>query len=166
MQVGVVAAVRATERIILGDDLPDLLQATETDLALMRANGQHAMADCCVAAAIQPIKCLLGLTPTSASYDDAAFSEAAFLARYGDSRLYRAYYLQGKIRNAYLFDGPDAEALAGEVDVVTRSMRGQAKVVDASFYAALIWLRALRRNPSALRLPRGRKPLSGPGGRM
>ncbi len=147
VQVGVVAAVRATERIILGDDLPDLLQATETDLALMRANGQHAMADCCVAAAIQPIKCLLGLTPTSASYDDAAFSEAAFLARYGDSRLYRAYYLQGKIRNAYLFDGPDAEALAGEVDVVTRSMRGQAKVVDASFYAALIWLRALRRNP-------------------
>ena len=148
VQVGVVAAVRATERIILGDDLPDLLRAIETDLVLMRANGQHAMADCCVAAAVQPIKCLLGQTPGSASYDDASFSEAGFLARYGDSRLYRAYYLQGKIRNAYLFDGPDAEALAGELDIVTRSMRGQAKVVDASFYAALTWLRAVRTAPA------------------
>jgi diguanylate cyclase (GGDEF)-like protein len=148
VQVGVVAAVRATERIILGDDLPDLLRAIEADLVLMRANGQHAMADCCVAAAVQPIKCLLGLTPERASYDDATFTEAGFLAQYSHSRLYRAYYLQGKIRTAYLFDGVDAEALAGEVETVTRVMRGQAKVVDASFYAALTWLRALRRDPA------------------
>jgi diguanylate cyclase (GGDEF)-like protein len=147
VQVGVVVAVRASERIILGDYLPDLLEATGRDLALMRANGQHAMADCCVAAAIQPIKCLLGQTPRSDSYDDAGFREADFLEQYGGSRLYQAYYLQGKIRNAYLFDAPDAEALAGQLDTVVQIMRGQAKVPETSFYAALILIRALRRDP-------------------
>ena len=147
VQVGVVAAVRATERIILGDYLPQLMQDIERDLALMRANGQQAMADCCVAAAIQPIKSLMGLSPRSDSYDDGSFSEAHFLDQYGASRLYLAYFLQGKIRNACLFDSADAEALAGQLEVVTRMMRGQAKVPDATFYAALIWLRALRRDP-------------------
>jgi diguanylate cyclase (GGDEF)-like protein len=147
VQVGVVVAVRATERIILGDYLPDLMQAIERDLALMRANGQHAMADCCVAAALQPVKCLVGLTARSDSYDDAIFSEARFLEQYGGSRLYHAYFLQGKIRNAYLFDGTDAETLSGQLDVVTRMMRSQAKVPETSFYAALTWIRALRRDP-------------------
>ncbi len=109
VQVGVVAAVRATERMILGDYLPHLMHDIEHDLALMRANGQQAMADCCVAAAIQPIKCLMGQPARHDSYDDATFSEARFLEQYGGSQLYRAYYLQGKIRNAYLFDGADAE---------------------------------------------------------
>jgi diguanylate cyclase (GGDEF)-like protein len=150
VQVGVVAAVRATERIILGDYLPDLMDAVERDLALMRANGQQAMADCCVAAAIQPIKCLMGLTPDGNSYDDAGFTEARFLEQYGHSRLYHAYFLQGKIRNAYLFDGADAEALAGQLGLVTQIMRGQAKVPESTFYAVLILLRALRRDPARL----------------
>jgi diguanylate cyclase (GGDEF)-like protein len=147
VQVGVVAAVRATDRIILGDYLPDLMQAIERDLALMRANGQQAMADCCVAAGIQPIKSLMGLTPGSDSYDDAAFSEARFLEQYGQSRLFHAYFLHGKIRNAYLFDAGDAEALAGQLGVITQIMRGQAKVTESTFYAALILLRGLRRDP-------------------
>ena len=148
VQVGVVAAVRATDRIILGDYLPHLLHDLGHDLALMRANGQQAMADCCVAAAIQPIRCLMGQLPRQDSYDDATFSEARFLAQYGDSQLYRAYFLQGKIRNAYLFDGADAELLAGQLGMVTQIMRGQAKVAETSFYAALILLRALRRAPA------------------
>ncbi|MEG1328298.1 MAG: hypothetical protein RSD99_25585, partial [Janthinobacterium sp.] len=148
VQVGVVAAVRATDRLILGDYLPHLMHDIEHDLALMRANGQQAMADCCVAAAIQPIKCLMGLLPRHDSYDDATFSEARFLDQYGGSHLYRAYFLQGKIRNAYLFDGADAELLAGQLGNVTQIMRGQAKVAECSFYAALILIRALRRNPA------------------
>ncbi|HJU99628.1 MAG TPA: diguanylate cyclase [Burkholderiaceae bacterium] len=147
VQVGVVAAVRATDRLILGDYLPELKLAIAHDLLLMRANGQQAMADCCVAAAVQPIKCLMGQTPAGASYDDDGFSEARFLERYGDSKLFRAYFLQGKIRNAFLFDGPDAEALASQLELVAQMMRGQAKVPDATFYAALIWVRALRRDP-------------------
>ncbi|MCC7642221.1 MULTISPECIES: AAA family ATPase [unclassified Janthinobacterium] len=148
VQVGVVAAVRATDRLILGDYLPHLIHDIEHDLALMRANGQQAMADCCVAAAVQPIKCLMGLLPRHDSYDDRAFSEARFLDQYGGSQLYRAYFLQGKIRNAYLFDGADAELLAGQLGNVTQIMRGQAKVVDCSFYAVLILIRALRRDPA------------------
>ncbi|KAB8042430.1 diguanylate cyclase domain-containing protein [Janthinobacterium aquaticum] len=147
VQVGLVAAVRATERLILGDHLPHLLLDIEHDLALMRANGQQAMADCCVAGAVAPIRCLMGLSPRADSYDDAAFSEAAFLAQYGHSQLYHAYFLQGKIRNAYLFDSADAEQLAARLHLVTGIMRGQAKVVESSFYAALTWLRALRRDP-------------------
>ena len=148
VQVGVVAAVRATERIILGDYLPQLLHDTEHDLALMRAIGQQAMADCCAAGAIQPIKCLMGLSAGHDSYDDAAFSEARFLEQYGDSVLYRAYLLQGRLRNAWLFDTAGAEALAARLDLITRIMRGQAKVVESSFYAALVWIRALRRAPA------------------
>jgi diguanylate cyclase (GGDEF)-like protein len=148
VQVGVVAAVRATDRIILGDYLTHLMHDIEHDLALMRANGQQAMADCCVAAAVQPIKCLMGLLPRHDSYDDGAFSEARFLDQYGGSQLYRAYFLQGKIRNAYLFDSADAELLAGQLGIVTQIMRGQAKVAECSFYAALILVRALRRDPA------------------
>ena len=147
VNVGVVAAVRATDRLILGDCLPDLRQAIERDLVLMRANGQTDLADCTIAAALQPIKCLMGHTRRADSYDDDAFSEARFLAQYGASRLYQAYFYQGKIRNAYFFDGADAEALAGHLDVVARIMRGQAKVPETTFYAALICLRALRREP-------------------
>jgi len=148
VQVGVVVAVRATERLILGDYLPDLLASTQRDVALMRANGQEAMADCCVAAAVQPARCLMGVLPGSDSHDDALFTETGFLAQYGHSLLYRAYFLQGRLRNAYLFDSLDAEALAGQLDVVTRIMRGQAKVVESTFYAALTWLRVLRRDPA------------------
>jgi len=148
VQVGLVAAVRATDRIILGDYLPDLMQAVEHDLALMRANGQQAMADCCVAGALQPIKSLMGLAARSDSYDEAGFSEARFLEQYGSSRLYHAYFLQGKIRNAWLFDAADAEALAGQLGIVTAIMRGQAKVPESTFYAVLILIRALRREPA------------------
>ncbi len=148
VQVGVVVAVRATERIILGDYLPQLLRDIGHDLALMRANGQQAMADCCVAAAVQPIKALMGQLPCHDNYDDAAFSEAHFLDQYGGSQLYRAYFLQGKLRNAWLFDTADAETLASQLGLVTQIMRGQAKVVESTFYAALIWLRALRRAPA------------------
>ncbi len=162
VQVGVVVAVRATDRIALGAYLPDLLAGLRRDLALMRANGQHAMADCCVAAAVQPLKALLGQggaangAPTDDDNDaaraagDVDFSEAAFLERHGASQLYQAYYLQGQIRTACLFDTPDAEPLALRLELVTRLMRGQAKVPESTFYAALIWLRALRRELAPL----------------
>jgi len=150
VQVGVVAAVRATDRLILGQYLPDLLQATERDLALMRTHGQIDMADCTIAGAVQPIKCLMGLTWRPDSYDDDSFSEARFLADYGASRLYQAYFYQGKIRNAYFFDAADAEALVDRLDLVLRLMRGQAKVPETTFYAALILLRAVRRAPQRL----------------
>ncbi|MFL6709516.1 MAG: diguanylate cyclase, partial [Massilia sp.] len=140
VQVGVVVAVRATDRVALGAYLPELMETVQRDIALMRANGQHAMADCCVAAAVQPIGQLMG-------EEGAPFDEAAFLARYGDSALYQAYYLQGQIRAAYLLDRPDAQALALRLDLVTRMMRGQAKVHESTFYATLIWLRALRGEP-------------------
>lgn len=151
VQVGVVAAVRCSDRIILGHYLPDIKQGIERDLQLMRAHGQQAMADCCVAAALQPVKCLMGLTPRADCYDDAddadddGFSEAAYLARHGASPLFRAYFLQGKLRNAYLFDALDAEALAGQAHIVIQMMRSQAKVPEASLYAALVWLRLARR---------------------
>lgn len=153
VQVGVVVAVRATDRIALGAYLPELLAGVRRDLSLMRANGQHAMADCCVAAAVQPIKALLGTAHTvddaareaARAAGDLAFSEADFLERHGASQLYQAYYLQGQIRTACLLDTPDAEALALRLELVTRLMRGQAKVPESTFYAALIWLRALRR---------------------
>ncbi len=147
VQVGVVAAVRATDRLILGDYLPELMASVQRDLVLMRAHGQQAMADCCVAAAVQPIKCLMGLTARGDCYDDETFDELRFLEEHGHSRLYRAYYLQGRIRNAYLFDGADAEALAGQLGLVTQIMRGQPKVPESSFYAALILIRSLRRGP-------------------
>ena len=153
VQVGVVAAVRATDRLIMGQYLPDLLQSAERDLVLMRANGQLDMVDCSIAGAVQPAKCLMGQTPRNDSYDDDSFSEAGFLASYGQSRLFRAYFLQGKIRNACLFDSADAEGLAAQMEIVTQLMRGQAKVAETTFYAALICIRALRRAPQRTDAP-------------
>jgi diguanylate cyclase (GGDEF)-like protein len=149
VHVGVLAAFRASDGLILGQYLPDLLQATERDLALMRTHGhgQDDLSDCIIAGAVQPIKCLMGLTARGDSYDDERFSEARFLAEYGASSLYRAYFYQGKIRNAYLFDAADAEALAGQLDLVLQILRGQAKVPETTFYVALILLRLLRRDP-------------------
>ncbi|MDY7574786.1 diguanylate cyclase [Actimicrobium sp. CCI2.3] len=147
VNVGVVAAVRATDRLILGHYLPDLLQATTRDLGIMRSNGQQDMVDCTIAGALQPARCLMGLTRSTDSYDDDDFSEAGFLARYGSSRLYLAYFYQGKIRNAYLFDSADAEQQAHQRDLVVQILRGQAKVPETTLYAALIWLRQLQRQP-------------------
>jgi diguanylate cyclase (GGDEF)-like protein len=147
VNVGVVAAVRATDRLILGHYLPDLLQATTRDLEIMRSQGQLDMIDCTIAGALQPARCLMGLTRRTDSYDDDDFSEASFLSRYGSSRLYLAYFYQGKIRNAYLFDSADAELQAGQLDLVVQILRGQAKVPETTLYAALIWLRVLQRQP-------------------
>ena len=147
VHVGIVAAVRATDRLILGQYLPDLLQASLQDLMMMRANSQNDLADCLIAAAVQPIRCLMGQVSHNDSYDDKDFSESAFLARHSGSRLYHAYFLQGKIRNAYFFDTVDAELLADQMEVVTQMMRGQAKVPETTFYTALIWIRGLYRNP-------------------
>ncbi|EGF32143.1 putative signal peptide containing protein [Oxalobacteraceae bacterium IMCC9480] len=147
VNVGVVAAVRATDRLILGHYLPDLLQASARDLAIMRSNGQLDMVECTIAGALQPARCLMGLTRRADSYDDDDFSEAGFLARYGSSRLYQAYFYQGKIRNAYLFDTTDAEELAWQMGLVVQILRGQAKVPETTFYVAMIWLRVLQRQP-------------------
>jgi diguanylate cyclase (GGDEF)-like protein len=149
VHVGVLAVLRASDRLILGEYLPDLLQATERDLALIRSHGhgQADLADCVIAGAVQPIKCLMGLTARSDSYDDDSFSEARFLADYGSSCLYRAYFYQGQIRNAYFFDAANAEALTDQLDLVLQILRGQAKVPETTFYVALILLRLLRRDP-------------------
>ncbi|MDO8177169.1 MAG: diguanylate cyclase [Undibacterium sp.] len=147
VQVGVVAAVRATDRLILSQYLPELLQSVERDLALMRSHGHTDLVDCAIAGAVQPIKCLMGKTWRTDSYDDDSFSEARFLGSYGGSRLYQAYFYQGKIRNAYFFDGEDAESLVDKLDIVVQILRGQAKVPETTFYAALILIRVLRRNP-------------------
>jgi signal transduction histidine kinase len=105
------------------------------------------MVDCITVGSIQPIRNLMGNTDRFDTYDDRGFSEAKFLTEYSDKPLHLAYFYHGKIRNAYLFDTEQAEAMAEQLPLVEVAIPGQCKIPEATFYAAMIWLRALRRSP-------------------
>lgn len=144
--VGYIVAVRSTERVIQGQYLPDLLQAQERDILLLHSTGQIDMVDCTMVGSVQSIKNLLGRTSSPDSYDDEHFSEVRFLADYAGAPLHLAYFYHGKIRNAFLFDTAQAESLATQFDLIEQALPGQCKIPEAAFYAALIWIRALRRD--------------------
>lgn len=144
---GYILAVRSTDRIIQGKYLPDLLEAFERDIIFPKKTGQVDMVDCITVGAIQTVKNLMGKTDRFDTYDDGSFNEAKFVAEYADKPLHLAYFYHGKIRNAYLFDTPQAEAMAGQLPLVEIAIPGQCKIPEATFYAAMIWLRALRRSP-------------------
>jgi PAS domain S-box-containing protein len=145
---GYVVAVRATDRVIQGRYLPDLLAACERDILLLKNVGQTDMVDCIAGSALQAIKNLMGTTTSRDGFDDATFSEADYLERYSAAPLHLAYYYHARIRAAYLFDSPDAMALTDKLATVETFVPGQCKVPEAVFYTALTWLRALRRDPS------------------
>jgi PAS domain S-box-containing protein len=145
---GYVAAVRATDRIIQGRYLPDLLAACERDTLLLKSVGQTDMVDCTTGGAVQAIRNLMGTTKSRDSFDDETFSEADFLERYRAAPLHLAYFYHARIRAAYLFDSPDAMALTDKLITVETFVPGQCKVPEAAFYTALTWLRALRRRRS------------------
>jgi PAS domain S-box-containing protein len=143
--LGYIVAVRSTDRLIEGWPLPDLLNICETDLVLLQSTGQADMVDCTRAGAVQAIRQLMGLTRSPDSYDDDVFSEARFLQDYAQAPLHLAYFYHGKIRAAYLFDTAEAEAMAEKLPVVEQFVPGQCKIPEATFYAALIWIRLLAR---------------------
>ncbi|WP_027468420.1 response regulator [Deefgea rivuli] len=146
--VGYIIAVRASDRVIQGINLPDLLASCERDILLLESTGQQDMVDCTRVGTVQSIKNLLGQTTHAATYDDAQFSEAKFLIDYAAKPLHLAYFYHGKIRNAFLFDAENAEALAEKLALVEQFVPGQCKIPEATFYTALIWLRALQRHPA------------------
>jgi PAS domain S-box-containing protein len=141
---GYVAAVRATDRIIQGCYLPDLLATCERDTLLLKSVGQTDMVDCTTGGAAQAIRNLMGTTKSRDSFDDETFSEADFLERYSAAPLHLAYFYHARIRAAYLFDSPDAMALTDKLAMVETFVPGQCKVPETAFYTALTWLRALR----------------------
>jgi PAS domain S-box-containing protein len=143
---GYVVAVRATDRIIQGRSLPELLAACERDILLLKSFGQTDMVDCTAGGALQAIKNLMGKTASRDSFDDETFSEARHLENYAAAPLHLAYFYHARIRAAYLFDSPDALTLSDKLATVETFVPGQCKVPETVFYTALIWLRALRRD--------------------
>ncbi len=150
---GNIIPMRAADQIIRGHYLPDLLEDTEHLVARHVASGQFDLSDATEVGVLMPIRCLTGQLPNPERYDHQAFKEEDFLRRYQDSPLILAYYLHSKIRNAYLFDCQDAEALAARQGLVEEMILGQAKGPEAAFYAALIWIRALQRDPARADAP-------------
>ena len=143
--VGYVVAVRATDRIIQGRYLPELLAACERDILLLKSFGQTDMVDCSAGGALQAIRNLMGKTKNRHSFDDETFFETRYLERYASAPLHLAYFYHARIRAAYLFDSPNALALTDKLTTVETFVPGQCKVPETVFYTALIWLRALRR---------------------
>lgn len=140
--VGYLLAVRASDRMIAGHFLPDVVRQCEDDIKLLHHTGQRDMADAARWGSLQPARQLLG-----EEHDSEA--ETEFLQRYQAHPLHLAYYYQAKLRTACLLREPDALSHCQQLPLIAISIAGQCKVAEAYTYAGLIIAAALRESTPA-----------------
>jgi len=137
---GYVINVRSTDNIIAGIGLIELENQYIYEIHYLNKVKQTDMKDATLAGALQPVKALLGKTFSSNNFDDDSFNEKEYLEKYNDIGLHQAYYYQAKIRHAYIMQIPNMFEYADKYKIVEEFVPGQAKVHEANFYSALIYL--------------------------
>jgi predicted ATPase/signal transduction histidine kinase/DNA-binding response OmpR family regulator len=145
---GYVINVRSTDSIIASINLNDLEKQYLHEIHYLEKVKQIDMKDATFAGGLQPVKALLGQTFSSDSFDDENFSEKEYLEKYNEIGLHQAYFYHAKIRHAYIFQIPDMYEYSDKYKIVEAYVPGQAKVHEANFYSALIYLSIAKDNKS------------------
>ena len=146
--LGYICAVRGSDTLARGDNLKQTHASLVQDVALLKKHKQTDMIDCLTVGALQSVKGLLGLTHDSVSFNDQDFNEERFLIDYQEAPLHLAYYYNAKIRHCYLMQDSQSNQLenAAQLTTVITYVPGQNKIIEASFYAAMILIKYADKN--------------------
>lgn len=141
--LGYICAVRGSDTLARGENLSQVHSSLNQDIALLKKHKQTDMIDCVTVGALQSVKGLLDLTHKCVSFNDNSFNENAFLKNYQEAPLHLAYFYNAKIRHSYLMQDTQENQLknAAQLTTVITYVPGQNKIVEASFYTALILIK-------------------------
>ncbi|MBE9101861.1 ATP-binding sensor histidine kinase [Vacuolonema iberomarrocanum] len=130
-----------SDRLTYGKNLEELYSLAQAHAEFLQQIKSLENLDALKVGVLQPIRQLLGLTPSSTSFDDDHFSEAQYLQKYQNTPYHLAWFYSVKIRHAYLFDQiayyPD---LIPNVDIIESTIPTHAKLPSTIFYVVLMHL--------------------------
>ncbi|MBX2866136.1 MAG: PAS domain S-box protein [Leptolyngbyaceae cyanobacterium MAG.088] len=130
-----------SDRLTYGKNLEDLYSITQAQVAFLRKIKSFENLDALTVGVLQPVRQLLGLTASSASFDDDNFSEADYLQTYQNTPYHLAWYYSVKIRHAYLFGQVESYLeLIPKVDIIESTIPTHAKHPSTVFYGVLMHL--------------------------
>lgn len=130
-----------SDRLTRGKNLDDLYQITQAHLAFLERAKNYDVVDLLDAGVVQPIRHWQGKTKHKHTFDEAAFSEAAYLQKYAELPYYLAWHYYAKIRAAYHFDDRASwPSLIPKLEIVENFVPSHAKVPETFFYVALMHL--------------------------
>ncbi|MBE9103225.1 trifunctional serine/threonine-protein kinase/ATP-binding protein/sensor histidine kinase [Vacuolonema iberomarrocanum] len=130
-----------SDRLTYGKNLNDLYSTAQSHATFLRQIKSLENLDALTVGVLQPVRQLLGLTPTPLSFDDEHFSEADYLQKYQNTPFHLAWFYSVKIRHAYLFSQIDLYPdLIVKVDLIEGTVPTHTKVPSSVFYALLMHL--------------------------
>lgn len=141
LTVGFMIMLSGSDRLTYGKNLDDLYAIAQPHAEFLRQVKSLENLDALTVGVLQPIRQLLGLTPSILSFDDEAFSEAEYLQKYHDAPYHLAWFYSVKIRHAYLFDQQAAyPTLIPQLSIIESTIPTHAKVPSSVFYVILMHL--------------------------
>ena len=140
VSAGYVINVRSTDSIIASINLNELEKQYLHEIHYLDKVKQKDMEDATYAGALQAVRALLGKTISPFSFDDEHFKEAEYLEQYSVIGLHQAYFYQARIRHSFIMQTKDMIEYANKYIIVENFVPGQAKVHEANFYSALIYI--------------------------
>lgn len=139
VSAGYVINVRSTDSLIASINLNSLEKQYIQEINYLQKVKQKDMEDATLAGGLQAVRALLGKTQNN-SFDDEGFNEQSYLKEYSNAGLHQAYFYQARIRHAYIMEDENLRHYANKYLLVEQFVPGQAKVFEANFYSALIYL--------------------------
>lgn len=136
---GYIINVKSTDSLIASMNLKSLEKQYSQEIHYLQKVKQKDMEDATVAGAVQAVRALLGKTIND-SFDDENFNELSYLKQYESTGLHQAYFYQARIRHAYIMQSANMSDYASKHTIVEQFVPGQAKIFEANFYSALIYL--------------------------
>jgi len=136
---GYVINVKSTDSLIASMNLKSLEKQYSQEIHYLQKVKQKDMEDATIAGGLQAVKALLGKTKSD-SFDDEEFCESLYLKQYESTGLHQAYFYQARIRHAYIMQSSNMADYANKHTIVEQFVPGQAKIFEANFYSALIYL--------------------------
>ncbi|MBD2578034.1 ATP-binding sensor histidine kinase [Oscillatoria sp. FACHB-1406] len=134
-----------SDRLTYGKNLDDLHAIALAHAAFLRQIGSLENLDALIVGVLQPLRHLLGLTPSTASFDDDNFKEAEYLQKYSNTPYHLSWFYSVKIRHAYLFSQPELyPALIPKLQIIEETIASHAKVPSSVFYVILMHLTLIK----------------------
>jgi len=141
LTVSFMMMLSGSDRLTYGKNLNDLYATVQTHSDFLLRVKSLTNLDIYIAAVVQPIRHLLGLTHTLATFDDDDFNESSYLETYQDDGFALAWFYAVKIRHAYLLGHKSTyKELIKKFNQVEHNVASHAKTPSTAFYIALMQL--------------------------
>ena len=144
-----------SDRLTYGKNLEELYTIVRAHTEFLQQIKSLENLDALTVGVLQPVRQLLGLTPSCFSFDDDRFSEAEYLEKYQNTPYHLAWFYSVKIRHAYLFEQvTEYPELISKLEIIESATPSHAKLPSTTFYVLLMHLTLIEKNNNETQIPR------------